>query len=208
MRLADSILRGGHLSERALVDVYMTGQRPSHLERCDICAERAVELGRWLDDVRTVGLEEADAAFPAERLALQQTQILRRLEQADRPARVIAFPGQLRDDRLGTGTHGIRPAWIGVAAAAGLVLGLIGGQLTARLAPQRAAAPTVPVEMQQPSAPAAPTTASTTTAFNYMSLDLDEYDRPQLDSAQALDAYTPHLLPASDHVFRPVRLGQ
>ena len=36
---------------------------------------------------------EADEGFPAERLAAQHAQIFRRLEAAERPARVIAFPG-------------------------------------------------------------------------------------------------------------------
>jgi hypothetical protein len=91
VRLADTILRRGHLSERALAEVYLAGERPLHLDRCHFCAERAVELSRWLDEVRAVGLDEADAAFPPERLAAQQAQILRRLEQVDRPARVISF---------------------------------------------------------------------------------------------------------------------
>ena len=212
MRLADSILRRGHLSERALVDVLMTGARPVHLDRCDLCAERAVELGRWLDEIRTSELEAADAAFPAERLALQQRQILRRLEQAERPARVITFPG-LRDERFGASGRGIRPAWIGIAAAAGLVLGLLGGQVTARLAPVRAAAPAaapapVPADGQVPAPPANVPAASTATAFNYMPLDLDEYDRPQIAEVAAMDAYTPRVLPASELVLRPVRRGR
>lgn len=205
MRLADAILRQGHLSERALVEVLMSGRRPAHLDRCDLCAERTVDLGRWLDEIRTAEREDADAAFPAERLAVQQRQILRRLEQLDRPARVIAFPGQLRDDRFGAGGHGIRPAWLGIAAAAGLVLGLIGGQLTARLTPQQAAAPT---GIQQPAAPANTPTANTaTTAFNYTPLDIDEYDRPQIEEVSAMDAYTPRVLPASELVLHPVRGG-
>jgi hypothetical protein len=213
VRLADSILRRGHLSERALIDILMTGARPVHLDRCSPCAERAVELGRWLDEIRTIELEEADAAFPAERLALQQRQILRRLEQAERPARVIAFPG-LRDERFGPGGHGIRPAWIAIAAAAGLVLGLVGGQVTARLAPERAAAPpaaapaAVPADGQAPATPVNVPAASTATASNYIPLDIDEYDRPQIAEVAAMDAYTPRVLPASELVLRPVRRGR
>ena len=51
MRLIDAVFRQGHLSEQALVEAVMTGERPAHLDRCDLCADRAVELGRWLDDV-------------------------------------------------------------------------------------------------------------------------------------------------------------
>ena len=132
MRLADALFRGGHLSEQALVEVCMTGDRPAHVDRCDICADRAVELGRWLDDVRATEIASADAAFPPERLAAQHSQILRRLEQLDQPSRVIAFPRHYRlDERQHTGRR-IAPAWVGVGVAAGLVVGVIGGQISAR----------------------------------------------------------------------------
>jgi hypothetical protein len=132
VRLNDRLFRRGHLSERALVDALLTGNRPAHLERCDICADRAVDLGRWLDDVRVTGAEAADAAFSPERLASQQTQILRRLEQLDQPARVIAFPGRARSAQREAGDRRVAPGWVGVAAAAGLVLGVIGGQMIPR----------------------------------------------------------------------------
>jgi hypothetical protein len=115
------------------VDAIMTGDRPAHLDRCDICAERAVDLGRWLDEARTIGAEAADAAFPPERLAAQHAQIMRKLEQLDEPSRVINFPSLSRRETRGASDHRVAPAWVGVAAAAGLAIGLVGGQLTARL---------------------------------------------------------------------------
>ena len=204
MWLADAVFRRGHLSEEALAEVWMTGERPVHLDRCDICAERAVELGRWLEDVRSVGLEEADAAFPPERLAAQHAQILRRLEQIDRPARVIAFPSQSRD-RMDIGGHGIRPAWVGIAAAAGLVLGLVGGQLSARLTPRHAVAP--PAQVQQPAVPSLVQTASNDAAPTSL-LDLDEYDRPQIDAVDVIDQWTPHTIEISQQVVLHSGLGR
>jgi len=193
VRLADVILRRGHLSEEALAEVCMTGVRPSHLDLCDLCAERAIELGRWLDQVRTIGVEEADAAFPAERLAAQQAQILRRLEQGDRPARVITFPSHQRNRQLEGNGHGIRPAWVGFAAAAGLVLGLVGGQLSARLtAPPAVTVIVPPPEQSAAAVPELPTTISL--------VDLDEYDRPRIDAFEAIDQFTPHSLPISQQV--------
>ena len=188
MRLVDAIFRSGHLSDQALSEVCMTGERPVHLDRCDLCATRAVELGRWLDEVRAIGLEEADAAFSAERLAAQQSQILRRLEQIDRPARVIAFPGQsqLRLD----GPRGIRPAWVAVAAAAGIVLGVFGGQLSNRLLTQQVDTPRPAVESPQPQ-PAAVAAAPTMAFDTTDPLDLDLDDRPQIDAVTALDRLTP-----------------
>jgi hypothetical protein len=196
VRLADVILRRGHLSERVLAEVYMTGERPGHLDRCDICAERAVELSRWLDEVRTLGVEESDAAFPPERLAAQQAQVLRRLEQLDRPARVIAFPSQTRDAQLESQSHGIRPAWVGFAAAAGLVLGLVGGQLSARLTITPAPPVTAVLTPVQTEQSAAVTSEQSTASL----IDLDEYDRPQIDALGAIDQLTPHSLPVSQQV--------
>ena len=208
MRLADAILRRGHLSETALAEICMTGERPVHLERCDICAARAVELGRWLDEVRAMGLEEADAQFPAERLAVQQAQILRRLEQLDRPARVIAFPNQSRYDRLELGGQGIRPAWIGIAAAAGLVLGLLGGQISARLTTQRAAVPPAPAQMQPPATSGPIQTASFEVAPPPSLFDLDEFDRPTMDAVEAIDRLTPHSVEGSQFVLHTGRQGK
>ena len=176
MRLVDAVLRQGHLSEQALAEALMTGERPAHLDRCDVCAARAVELGRWLDDVRAVGIEAADRAFPAERLAAQQAQILRKLEQLDEPARVIAFPAATRAQGREAGGRRVAPAWVGVAAAAGLVIGVIGGQLSARLAtPPPAATPAVAAATPHP--PAAEPRSNPASIFD---LDLDGLGAPSL----------------------------
>ena len=136
VRLVDAVFRQGHLSEQALVEAVMTGERPAHLDRCDLCADRAVELGRWLDDVRGLGLEAADEVFTPERLAAQHAQILRKIEQADEPSRVIAFPKPTRSDAREASTRKVAPAWVGIAAAAGLALGVVGGQVSARMSIQ------------------------------------------------------------------------
>ncbi len=133
MRIVDAVFRNGHLSEQSLAEALLTGDRPAHLDRCDVCAERAIEMGRWLDQIRSIAAEEAAAAFPPERLAIQHAQILRRLEQMDQPARVISFPSQYRLETPAAHARRVSPAWVGVAAAAGLVLGVIGGQITARM---------------------------------------------------------------------------
>jgi hypothetical protein len=155
MRLVDVVLRRGHLSEQSLVEALLAGDRPAHLDRCDICADRAVDMGRWLGEVRSIASEEAEAAFPPERLAIQQAQILRRLEQLDQPSRVIAFPSQYRLETPAVHARRVSPAWVGVAAAAGLVLGVIGGQFTARMG-----GPTTTMTAQRaPAEPSAPAPA-------------------------------------------------
>jgi hypothetical protein len=133
VRFADLVLRQGHLAESALVEALTTGTQPRHLDRCDLCAERAAGIGRWLDSVKAMGLDMADEHFAPEQLLVQKDQILRRLEQLDQPSRVIAFPGLSRFEVRPSGGRRVAPAWLGVAAAAGLILGLIGGQLMARM---------------------------------------------------------------------------
>jgi hypothetical protein len=133
VRLADAVFRQGHLSEEALAEAVMTGERPAHLDRCDLCAERAMVVNRWLTGVKMDAIEAAEEVFPAERLAAQQGQILRRLEQLDEPSRVLAFPYQSSPMPRETRQRRIAPVWVGVAAAAGLVIGAIGGQMSARL---------------------------------------------------------------------------
>jgi hypothetical protein len=184
MRLVDVLFRHGHLSESALVDAIMTGHRPAHLERCDLCAERAVEMNRWLENVRTVAVDAADDAFPAERLAAQQAQIQRRLEQIDEPARVIAFPGQVRADLRDSQRRRVSPAWVGVAAAAGLVIGVIGGQATARLGPAPPA-----VVIQAPAA-TAPAEASDPVPANSW-IDADDLERFTPEPLAPFDEATP-----------------
>jgi len=197
VRLADTVFRRGHLSEEGLAEVCMTGDRPAHLDRCEICASRVIELGRWLEEVRVTGLEAADGVFPEERLAAQQTQIMRKLEQLDRPARVIAFPGQSHYGQLeGTG-RGIRPAWIGIAAAAGLLLGVFGTQVSTRLITPAASEARPPVRVEEPAIQAVQTAANEPPPAVVM--DPDENDRARVPAFDALEALTPKMIQASQH---------
>jgi hypothetical protein len=190
----DLVLRGGHLSDRALVDVCMTGERPAHMDRCDICAERAIGFGRWLDDVRALGEANIDAVFPAERLAAQQAQIMRRLEQLDQPARVIAFPRHLRLDGQAEHGHRVAAGWVAVAAAAGLVLGIVGSQVSARFA-SPPAAKTATAQMTA-SVPATVVDAAHVAEMNR--IDQENADRQYLGDLSRLDLITPRALPESE----------
>jgi hypothetical protein len=198
VRLSDRIFRGGHLSERALVEALTGGERPAHLDRCDLCAERAVALSRWLDDIRATGVATADAAFPPERLASQQAQILRRLEQLDQPARVIAFPSHARLSQRDAGDRRVAPGWVGVAAAAGLVLGVVGGQLSARMgSPMTPALPPAEVAQPQAASPVAMTDTATPSMRSLGSLLDMDFDTP-VKSLELVDDLTPRLMtPAS-----------
>jgi hypothetical protein len=190
----DLVLRAGHLSDRALVGVCMTGERPAHMDRCDICAERAIALGRWLDDVRALGEADIDAVFPAERLAAQQAQIMRRLEQLDQPARVIAFPRHLRLDGQPEHGHRVSPTWVAVAAAAGLILGVVGSQLSAHLS----SAPTPKTVTAQIGTAAPGTVVDAAHVAEMNRIDQENADRQYLGDLSRLDLITPRALPESE----------
>jgi hypothetical protein len=96
-----------------------------HLAECAQCRSRYAAFTGWLDRIHDDARGEAEDAFPPERLAAQQAQVMRRLEALDRPARVIAFP---RFSRPATSTPGHAQRWAAGAAAAGLVIGLAAGQ--------------------------------------------------------------------------------
>ena len=103
-----------------------------HLECCSLCEGRRADLARLLAEVTEVARADADAVFSPERLDRQQSRILGRIERTVPHGRVISFP---------TG-HGHTPEplrghperrWIAGAAAAGLVIGLLGGHFTQNL---------------------------------------------------------------------------
>lgn len=184
MRLIDHVVRRGHLSERALTDALISGERPQHLDRCDICADRAADLGRWLNHVETDARELADDMFAPENLAAQQAQIMRRLEQMDNPVRVIAFPASSRRESQAAAGRRVAVSWVGVAAAAGLLVGIVGGQVTARMSQ------TVPTVI----ATAADATAAEPTP-EPVDASIFEHPFETLDvrSMEALDILTPRM---------------
>jgi hypothetical protein len=79
-----------------------------------------------LDGLRAAAHAEADALFDEAALETQRASILQRIEVAGQRARVIRFPGVPAVLRP-SGVHSRR--WVSAAAAAGLVIGLITGQL-------------------------------------------------------------------------------
>ena len=120
-----------HLSDEQFADLWSaaaaSGQPVSdgHLSSCAQCRARYANFTAWLDHLHDDAVAEADEVFPPERLAVQQAQVMRRLEALERPARVIAFP---RFARPVTSAQGHVQRWVAAAAAAGLVIGLAAGQ--------------------------------------------------------------------------------
>ena len=123
---------GAHLDDAQLAAIWTDEatsgvRRPHpHLESCPTCRPRFAELSAWLQSVRIDATAEADEHFSPERLATQHASIFRRLEAAERPARVIAFP-RFAQPLTSRTSHASR--WIAAAAAAGLIVGVGVGQL-------------------------------------------------------------------------------
>src|SRR6478735_1094573 len=121
-----------HLDDAGLAAIWTdeatSGVRQAHphLESCPACRARFAELSAWLQNVRIDATTEADEHFSAERLASQHALVFRRLEAAERPARVIAFP-RFAQPLTSRTSHASR--WIAAAAAAGLIVGVGVGQL-------------------------------------------------------------------------------
>lgn len=132
------MLRGKrHPGDDALVRWYMADRglealEPAdeavvrHVSGCASCAGRYDAIVRDLDEAAAVSAEAADAAFSPERLMAQRDRILRRLDTQS--AKVLAFPVT---DMPGGPASSSRPMmrWVAVAAAAGLVVGLLAGRM-------------------------------------------------------------------------------
>lgn len=202
MSILDRLSFDRHLDDADLGAVWseatlQPGQRRvhPHLDTCSSCRSRYAALDTWLRDVGTVARAEADDAFPADRLATQHAQVMRRLEALERPGRVIVFP---KTTHAVTGDRGGARRWIAAAAAAGVVVGIAAGQLLdlrdALGRPNRPFASqrqTEPVASTATVQPASLTAAQSDEAF-LTELDDAALSRPVPELA-ALDAVTPRL---------------
>lgn len=127
-------MRTAHLSDDRLVELYFTetpsAQEQQHLGSCRDCDSRRSEVAHLLDETTQASAEDLEAAFPADRLARQQLQILERVEAITGPARVIAFPSASAPAPARGVTFLARSAtrWVAAAAVAGLVLGVVAGR--------------------------------------------------------------------------------
>jgi len=178
MRLSDVVLRRGHLSEDALAEVWSSGIRPSHLDECALCSSRALEVSRWLEDVQALGRADADAEFSDARLVGQKHRILDRLAELDRPSKVISFPAAgpaVRD----VAPRPARAGWVALAAAAaGIMIGIVGMELSHELR-----------QPAQPPALAAVAPSQQLTADDLAILE-GAFERPRLTALQTLDEMT------------------
>lgn len=159
------------------------GSHP-HLQECAECRLRFASFGSWLHELRAGAVAEADWAMSPERLKAQQASILRRIEAAERPARVIAFPAQT----VGMSRPASARRWISGAAAAGLIAGLGLGQL---LDLRQAVAP-APIADSRP-APGGPAVLPAVAVMNEEAdlAELEAVSTPRYETLRAYDSFTP-----------------
>jgi ElaB/YqjD/DUF883 family membrane-anchored ribosome-binding protein len=134
-----------HLSDDRLIeicfDLEVTSSDRAHLQVCPACEERRSNLAGTLDEIDIAATQEADEAFPADRLARQRARLLQRVDQDGRPARVIAFPAGHAHDAA---PRRIRPArWgtVAAAVAASFLVGLLAEHLAHDLPGSRQSIP-------------------------------------------------------------------
>ena len=198
-----SRMTGGHLDDAALAAIW-TGNLQSgetandpHLRQCAECRVRFAAFTSWMTDIRSEAVAEADEAFPVEVLVAQQAQILRRLEAAERPARVIAFPNAAAGV---TSRRSSVARWVAAGVAAGVIVGVGIGQLMDLR--HFGAAPRFPVAVSQPRPdvqPAGPAIVPASATVNEESLlaDLEELSTPRYETLRAYDEFTPR---AADYI--------
>ena len=200
-----SRMTGGHLDDAALAAIW-TGNLQSgetandpHLRQCAECRVRFAAFTSWMTDIRSEAVAEADEAFPVEVLVAQQAQILRRLEAAERPARVIAFPNAAAGV---TSRRSSVARWVAAGVAAGVIVGVGIGQLMDLRhfgAPQRFPAAAVVTQPRPDAPPAGPAVVPASAIVNEETLlaDLEALSTPRYDTLRAYDEFTPR---AADYV--------
>lgn len=142
---------------------------------------------------RAAACAEADAHFDERALETQRHKILARLAHLGHSAKVIRFPKAPSGELPSTG---VNRRWISVAAAAGLLIGLLGGQLV-HIVPQ-------PARRLGPAVSSTPPSPPSRTAYVPASGPLDDGLLSEIDYAvqlrsaaelRVLDELTPVHLP-------------
>jgi hypothetical protein len=124
-----------HLTDTELLSLHFDtprdGDAQEHVHGCATCQARGRAVTELLDDVARASAAETDALFGPELLARQHARIMGRVAQECRSARILSFPAAppvpVRHVRGGT-------RWVAAAVAAGVILGIVGEHVTARIA--------------------------------------------------------------------------
>ena len=200
--------RARHLQEDGLFECYLAEHcgdpleppAAEHLTDCPECRARYGDLRRFMDALRTEADSELDEIFPPERQRAQQQQIARRVEHLGHHARVISFPGRQPGLPAPSASSRVAHHWLGVAAAAGLVIGVGLGTGYYSLAPSGARQTVATRSIAEPVEAPAPATLpdvvpALVTDINEQFLSELELalERPHTSELLALDELTPHV---------------
>ena len=198
MSILNRLRLNSHLDDSAIAAVWtdstLEGRRAAHphLAVCPTCRTRFEHFSESLEEMRVEAAAEVDALFPAERLAAQHAQIFRRIEAAERPARVIKFP-KFSPVLTSRTSHASR--WVAAAAAAGLMVGVGVGQMMDLRHLGRTPAAGVEARMavsQRPAEPSPMAVTASAGADEAFLIDLDaSLSRPSVPELRALDDLTP-----------------
>jgi anti-sigma factor RsiW len=202
------IFRARHLQEDGLFECYLAEHcgepleppAAEHLTDCADCRARYGDLRRFMDALRTDADSELDEIFPPERQRAQQHSIARRVEHLGHHARVISFPGRQPGQPAPSASSRVAHHWLGVAAAAGLVIGVGLGTAYYSQAPagqlQTVASRSIvaPSETSVPAATPAlvPELVNSINEQFLSELEL-ALERPHTSELVALDELTPHV---------------
>jgi hypothetical protein len=130
-------MKRAHLSDERLIEICLadplTPIDEPHLLGCQRCERRRAALSSTLGDVTARVIDEADQAFPAERLTRQHARIMQQVDHLGRPARVIAFPAGHTQDATRPTVRRVR-RWI--AATGAVAVAFLVGVFTEHLAHQ------------------------------------------------------------------------
>ncbi len=194
MSILNRLRLTGHLDDGAMAAVWTEDRGAAktthpHLGECASCRARFVEFDGWLEQLKAEVVAGADELFPPDRLATQRAQIFRRLEAAEHPTRVIAFPKFAPP--LNSRSSGAS-RWIAAAAAAGLIVGVGVGQMMdfRHVVGRSPSGVEARLSVRQAEPASSSREASADEAFLS---DLDaSLSRPSVPELRAFDDFTPH----------------
>ena len=194
--------RSRHLSDDRLHDCSLcerSGEAldpraAEHLADCPDCHARYVDIATFFDTIAIEGAAEADEIFTADHLQQQHDAVMRKLELAGRPARVISFPGRVSATATQATAH-TAPRWLVAAAVAGLIVGIgLGGTLLPSRGAQARATQTASTRIAPaPVRVATPSPESTVDDDRFL-IDLEiALQRPHTRELLSFDNLTPHV---------------
>lgn len=199
-------VRESHVPLERLTALAMVARAPhnehdrqtiAHVARCAACSTALARVTADVEMLRDAAYAEADATFDDSALETQRSRILDRIAHLGQAARVLRFPGRAREAAMPVSQVSRR--WISVAAAAGLLIGLVAGQLIHLMPWETRLTPTGTVVVQTSASRSTAPGIIQTSAAGLLSDDelLGEIDDAvqlrRAASLRALDAFTPRV---------------